>query len=174
MPTSLTPEQVAAVHRVVKAAAHAQGIRRSAMHAEIRFHEGRPHLLEIAVRPGGGGLDYMARLSAGYSPIEAVMDVARGVRPAVAHYRPTEVHTAAMCLLCDSGRIESIDVPAGLADSDRLFFFKITARPGDLIRRPPDGNSILGFLGATGESLESAMRTATRLAGSIDVRLAPA
>ncbi len=173
-PTSLTPEQVAAVHRVVKAAAHAQGIRRSAMHAEIRFHEGRPHLLEIAVRPGGGGLDYMARLSAGYSPIEAVMDVARGVRPAVAHYRPTEVHTAAMCLLCNSGRIESIDVPAGLADSDRVLFLKITARPGDVIRRPPDGNSILGFLGATGESLEDAMRTATRLAGSIDVRLSPA
>ena len=47
-PTSLSPADLAEVHRVVTAAAHAQGLRRSAMHAEVRFHEGRPHLLEIA------------------------------------------------------------------------------------------------------------------------------
>ena len=141
------------------------------MHAEVRFHRGRPHLLEIAARPGGGGLDYMARLSAGYNPIAAVRDVAAGIRPDVRHYTPTEVHTAAMCLLCDSGRVVEVRVPAEVTGSDRLFFFKITARPGDVIRRPPAGNSILGFLGATGTSFDDAMRTATDLAGRIDVEL---
>src|SRR5205807_5610950 len=45
-PTSLSPEQVAAVHRVITEAARAQGIGRSVMHAEVRYHQGRPHLLE--------------------------------------------------------------------------------------------------------------------------------
>jgi biotin carboxylase len=168
-PTDLAPDQLAAVHRVVKAGAHAQGLRRSAMHAEIRFHNGQPHLLEIAARPGGGGLDFMARISAGYNPIRAVMDVARGVRPDVAHYHPTDVHTAAMCLICPPGRVARVDVPPEVTDAERLFFFKITARPGDVILRPPEGNSILGFLGATGESFDDAMRTATDLAGRINV-----
>jgi biotin carboxylase len=170
-PTALSPEEVAEVHRVVEAGARAQGLRRAVMHAEVRFHQGRPHLVEIAVRPGGGGLDHMARLSAGYDPIAAVRDVAAGSKPEVRHYQPTETHTAAMCLLCDSGRIERIHVPEEVSGEPRVFFFKITARPGDVIRRPPEGNSILGFLGATGDSLDDALNLATELAGRVIVDL---
>jgi hypothetical protein len=141
------------------------------MHAEVRFHQGRPHLLEIAARPGGGGLDYFARISAGYSPIEVLIDVARGVRPNVTHYRPTGVHTAGTCLICAPGRIEEITVPATVTDSDRIFFFKITAKPGDVIRRPPEGNNILGFLCTTGESFDDAIQAARELAEQIDVRV---
>jgi biotin carboxylase len=170
-PTSLAPDQLAAVHRVIAAAARAQGIRRSVMHAEVRFHQGTPHLLEIAARPGGGGLDYFARISAGYSPIEVLIDVARGVRPQVSHYRPTGVHTAGTCLISPPGRIEEITVPATVTESDRIFFFKITAKPGDVIRRPPAGNNILGFLCTTGESFDDAIRAARELAEQIDVRM---
>ncbi|MGC9537116.1 ATP-grasp domain-containing protein [Streptomyces sp. UG1] len=171
-PTALSPQQVEAVHAVVAAGARAQGLTRSVMHAEVRFHEGRPHLVEIAVRPGGGGLDHMARISAGYDPIAAVADVARGVRPKVEPYRPTGVHTAAMCLLPpSSGRVERLRVPDDVADRDDLFFLKVTAKPGDLVRRPPEGNSILGFLGVTGTSFEEAMSTANELAGRIEAEL---
>jgi biotin carboxylase len=170
-PTSLTPEQVIAVHALVTAGVRAQGLTRSALHAEVRFHEDRPYLLEIAVRPGGGGLDHMARVSAGYDPIKAVMDVARGVRPQVRHFSPTEVHTAAMCLICGPGTIESIGVPPEVAEADALMFLKIMAQPGDVIRRPPDGNNILGGIGATGTSFDDAMGTANDLAGKIEVTL---
>lgn len=170
-PTSLDRDQLAAVHRVIKAAAHAQGIRRSVMHAEVRFHRGVPHLLEIAVRPGGGGLDHFARISAGYSPIRVLMDVACGIRPDVGHYRPTGVHTAGTCLISGPGRVEEITVPAAVTDSDRVFFFKITAKPGDVIKRPPHGNNILGFLCTTGTSFEDAIAEACELAGQIEIRL---
>lgn len=170
-PTTLTTEQLTEVQRVVRTAAHAQGLRRAVLHAEVRFHAGRPHLLEIAVRPGGGGLDYMARLSGGYCPIRALMAVACGVRPEVGHYRPTGLHTAAMCLVCGPGRVREIAVPDEVRDAAELFFFKITARPGDLIRRPPEGNSILGFLGTTGTGFDDAMNAATDLANKIKVTL---
>jgi biotin carboxylase len=168
-PTSLTPEQVAAVHRVVRAGAHAQGLRRSVMHAEIRFHRGEPYLLEIAIRPGGGGLDLIAQITASHNPIRAVMDVARGSTPRVRHYRPTGVHVTAMCLISDAGQIVSVDVPIDVAESERVFFLKVTAKPGDVIRRPPEGNSILGFLGTTGTSLEDARETMLDYASKINV-----
>ena len=172
-PTALDADQLAAVHEVVTAAAHGQGLRRSVMHAEVRFHQGRPHMLEIAVRPGGGGLDYFARLSAGYCPIRATMAVAAGVRPeGVRHYRPTGVHLAGTCLIGGPGRIEQITVPPSVADSDRVFFLKITAKPGDVVRRPPDGNNILGFLCTSGSTFDEAIATAYEFAGRIDVRLA--
>ena len=172
-PTGLDADQLAAVHEVVTAAAHGQGLRRSVMHAEVRFHHGRPHMLEIAVRPGGGGLDYFARLSAGYCPIRATMAVAEGVKPqGVHHYRPTGVHLAGTCLIGGPGRIEQISVPPSVAESDRVFFLKITAKPGDVVRRPPDGNNILGFLCTSGSTFDEAIATAYEFAGRIDVRLA--
>ncbi|MEU8226553.1 ATP-grasp domain-containing protein [Kribbella sp. NPDC048915] len=170
-PTTLDADQLAKVHQVVTAAAHAQGLRRSVMHAEVRFHRGVPHLLEIAVRPGGGGLDYFARLSTGYCPIRATMAVAAGIKPEVQHYKPTGVHLAGTCLISGPGRIEQITVPSAVAESDRVFFLKITAQPGDLIKRPPDGNNILGFLCTSGATFDEAIRTAYEFAGQIDVRL---
>lgn len=172
-PTALTPEQVDEVHGVVAAAVRAHGTRRSVLHAEIRFHQGRPHLIEMAVRPGGGGLDQMARLSAGHDPVRAVAHVAAGARPGVDHYRPTGIHTAALCLLGPAGRLEAITVPDDVSAHPDLFFLKLTARPGDVVRRPPHGNTVLGFLGTSGTSLEDTLTTATQLAGRIDVRVSP-
>ncbi|HET6211566.1 MAG TPA: ATP-grasp domain-containing protein [Micromonosporaceae bacterium] len=170
-PTALTPEQVADVHALVTAGVHAQGLHRSTLHAEVRFHEGKPFLLEIAVRPGGGGLDHMARMSAGYDPIKAVMDVARGVRPDVHHYHPTDVHTAAMILLCPSGTIESVNVPPEVSDAKEILHVKIMARSGDVIKRPPYGNDVLGGFGVIGTSFDDAMRIANELAGKIEIKM---
>lgn len=173
-PTALTATQLEAVRAVVTRGAHAQGLHRSVMHAEIRFHHGEPYILEIAARPGGGGLDHMARLSAGYCPIRAAMDVARGERPFARAYTPTKVHTAAMVLLCSEGRVERIHIPGDVREDDRVFFVKILARPGDTILRPPRGNNIVGFLGTQGESFAAAMHAAEQAAAAIRVDLQPA
>jgi biotin carboxylase len=170
-PTSLGPDDVAKVHRVVKAGVHAQGLRRSVMHAEVRFHRGEPYLLEIAARVGGGGLDAIARITADHDPIRAVVDIGRGVRPTVRHFQPTGVHITAMCLICDGGVVKHIDVPADVSESEKAFLLKITARPGDVIRRPPNGNTIFGFLGTTGTSMEDAFATMNDFADRITVTL---
>ncbi|MEU4215436.1 ATP-grasp domain-containing protein [Actinoplanes sp. NPDC026623] len=171
-PTSLGPDDLAEVHAAVAAAARGQGLRRSVMHAEVRFHEGRPYLLEIAARVGGGGLDEIARLTAAHDPIKAVRDIAVGRRPDVRHYQPTGTHLTAMCLISDAGVVEHVEVPPEVSESDKVFLLKITARPGDVIKRPPDGNTILGFLGTTGTSQDDALATMNRLAERIVVRFA--
>jgi D-alanine-D-alanine ligase-like ATP-grasp enzyme len=171
-PSTQTPEQLAEFHRVVELAAHAQGLRRSVMHAEVRYHEGRPYVVEIAIRPGGGGLDLVARICADYSPIEAVMDVARGVKPRVHHYRPTGVYMMGTCLISEAGTVEYVTVPAEIVQSPHTLMAKITAHPGDVILRPPDGNNILGFLILIGDSADGVKRTLEEFAAKIDVKLA--
>lgn len=170
-PTSLTREQLEEVHGVVAAAAYSQGLRRSVMHAEIRFHEGRAHMLEIAIRPGGGGLDLVARVTADYCPIRAVMDVARGVKPRVQQYTPTGVHMMGTCVISQGGQVEYVTVPDEVRDSPQTLMAKITARPGDLIRRPPEGNNILGFLIITGTSYDDVKHTLESYADMIRVKM---
>jgi biotin carboxylase len=170
-PSSLTREQLDEFQRIVALAARAQGLRRSVMHAEVRFHHDKPHLVEIAIRPGGGGLDLVARACADYSPIEAVMDVARGVKPKVQHYQPNGVHMMGTCLISEAGQVEYVNVPAEVSESPHTLMAKITARQGDIIRRPPDGNNILGFLILKGDSAEGVKRTLEEFAAKIDVKM---
>jgi hypothetical protein len=170
-PTSLTDAQLAEIKQIITAAAQAQGLHRSVMHAEIRFHQGRPHLVEMAIRPGGGGLDMVARVTADYCPIRASMDIARGVRPQVSHYRPTGVYMMGTCLICEAGELEYVSVPPEVSESDRTLLARITARPGAIIKRPPDGNNILGFLVVTGASADEVKQTLEEFAAKVEVKL---
>ncbi|HEX8081503.1 MAG TPA: ATP-grasp domain-containing protein [Jatrophihabitans sp.] len=170
-PTTLTGDQLAEIKQVITAAALAHGLHRSVMHAEIRFHRDKPYLVEIAVRPGGGGLDMVARVTAGYCPILATMDVARGIRPQVGDYRPTGVHMMGTCLICQAGELEYVSVPAEVSESDRTLLARITAHPGAIIQRPPDGNNILGFLVVTGDSADEVKQTLEDYASKIEVKL---
>lgn len=172
-PTSLTPDQVESVRAAVETAARGQGLARSVLQVEVRFHHGRPYLVEIGARPGGGGLDRMARLSAGHDPIRCLVDVAAGRRPALRHYQPTGVHTAAMVLLCAPGRIERIDIPDDLPGAAEVFLFRLSAKPDDVIRRPPEGNEILGFLGTIGPSRAAALASLNYFARCIEAHVAP-
>lgn len=170
-PTSLTDAELTEIREIISDAAAAHGLRRSVMHAEIRLHQGRPHLVEIAIRPGGGGLDLVARTTADYCPIRATMDVARGIRPDISHYRPTGVHMMGTCLISEGGELEWVNVPPEVSESDRTLLARITARPGAIIRRPPDGNNILGFLIVIGRSHAETKQTMEDFADQIEVKL---
>jgi biotin carboxylase len=171
-PTRLGDSELRQVHQALTAAARGQGLRRSVLHAEVRFDSGRPHILEVTPRPGGGGLERMARTSAGYDPIQAHVDVACGRRPRVRGYQPTGVCTAAHPLVCAPGTITSVEVPPEVASAPELLFCRLAAGPGAVIRRPPEGNALVGFIGAIGRSHEDAMNSAVELAGRITVTVA--
>jgi biotin carboxylase len=170
-PTRLSDKDMAEIRSVVEAAVRAQGVRRSTLHAEIRYHQGRPHLVEMAIRPGGGALDMVARVTADYCPIRAVMDVARGVKPRVQHYTPTGVYMMGTCLICQAGEVEYVSIPDDIVNSEWTLMAKATATPGTIIKRPPDGNSILGFLVVTGHSYEDVENRLEDYASRIEVKL---
>jgi hypothetical protein len=77
-----------------------------------------------------------------------------------------------MCLLSEAGVVERVDVPEEVRDSHQVFLLKVTARPGDVIKRPPHGNTILGFLGTTGRSRAEALAAMNDAAHRIAVTFA--
>ncbi|MFC4160860.1 ATP-grasp domain-containing protein [Chitinimonas lacunae] len=170
-PTDMTPEQIAKVHKAVHQGALAQGLKRSVMHAEIRFHQGEPFILEIAARPGGGGLDHMARISAGYCPLMATVNIAAGKRPANSAYTPTGKDTFALCLISAAGEIANITIPAEVSEDPMVFMLKMVVTPGSRIRRPPYGNDIAGFLGVSGLSREETEAKAKAYASAITFQM---
>jgi biotin carboxylase len=168
-PTDLAERDLQQMHAAVHAGAVAQGLTRSVMHAEIRFHQGLPYIVEIAARPGGGGLDFMARLSAGYCPIRAVIDIASGQKPDYLGYNPTGKHTFALCLISDPGHIEAIHVPDNITQDPDTFMLKVISHPGTVIKRPPLGNDIIGFLGIMGDSRQETEDKAMLYSGQVIV-----
>lgn len=157
-PSSLTEKHYGEITALVQHAVAAQGILTAPIHAEVRFHDGEPYIVEIAIRPGGGGLNLMAELSFGYDPLEMVARLACAERPNWRNGGPTGHHAAAACLIGPEGRIASIAGADVLQADDAVFFFKLVSKPGDLILRPPHGNTIVGFLGVQAQSEADAMR----------------
>lgn len=173
-PTALPAEQIAAVAKAIFLGAKAQGIERGVLHAELRFHDGKPYIVEIAARPGGGSLQYMAKISYGYCSIGAALGVAEGNPPSeIPALRPTGRVAVGLTMLCDEGRLESIEIPPGLLPQPEIFNFTVLPKAGSVIKRPPNGNDIFAFIGATGQTLDAALRNAASVAAQIRVRFEP-
>lgn len=170
-PTSLAPEQLSELQQAVHMGAVAQGLERSIMHAEIRYHHNKPYIIEIAARAGGGGLDFMARISSKYCPIKAMLDIATGVKPEYAFYEKSGTDTFALCLISNAGVVESIEVPDEVKNDPAVFMLKLLVKKGNHIKRPPYGNDIIGFLGVTGKSYAESEQKAISYSKEIIVRL---
>ena len=171
-PTSLNPEQLNDLAFAVHKGALAQGLDRSIMHAEIRYHAGKPYIIEIAARAGGGGLDFMARISSDYCPIKTMLDISVGKKPTYSNYASTGIDTFALCLICEAGRIESIEISEVIKKDPAVFMLKLIAGEGSVIKRPPLGNDIIGFIGVSGKSYEETEVKAISYSKKINVRLA--
>ena len=76
------------------------------------------------------------------------------------------------CLICDEGQLEYVRIPADITGAEQTLMAAATARPGDVILRPPNGNNVLGFLIVTGTSAEDAQHRLEDFADKIEVKLA--
>ena len=170
-PSSLSAEHHSKITALVQQAVAAQGINTAPIHAEVRFHNNEPYIVEIAIRPGGGGLNLMAELSFGYDPLAMVARLATGMPPNWQHSGPTGCHTAAACLMGPEGRITAMHGADTLADDPSVFFFKLVSHVGDTMLRPPHGNSIVGFLGVTATSKTAAVAALKSTSALLDIRV---
>jgi hypothetical protein len=170
-PSRLAPSIVEAVTACVQAAVTAQGVESAPIHAEVRFHDGAPFIVEVAVRPGGGGLNRMAEISYGYDPLRVVAELALGRDPAHRHAGPLGVHTVAACVIGPEGVVRAIRGEERLGAREDVFFLKLVARPGTELLRPPRGNSIVGFLGVTGATEEAALGTLNAVSAMLTIEM---
>lgn len=171
-PTALDSEQRRLVVAAVEAGANAQGLKLAVVHAEVRFHHGKPHILEIAARPGGGSIPHVAKAAYGYCSVTAALRVATGTVPDFAG-EPTGVTAIALNMLCPEGRIGSIKVPEWVRSHPDVINFWITSAPGSTVLRPPHGNDTLGLLGTKGRDQQAALQLADKVTAALEVVMEP-
>jgi biotin carboxylase len=172
-PSALSEAVIEQVREAVRVGAAAQGIRRGVMHAEIRLHQGRPHIVEIAARIGGGSLFRMARLAYGYCPLWAAYQVALDRKPDFPQLRKTGEVTVGLTMLCPGGRLMKLETPPEVLGDPRIFNYQVVRKVGDVIQRPPHGNDMLGYIGTTGPSLRDAIELADRSFQKVRFELQP-
>ena len=84
--------------------------------------------------------------------------------------KPTGKVAVGLTMLCDEGRLEAVEIPPEILTNPEIFNFTILPKVGAVIRRPPNGNDIFAYIGATGASLDAALRNAADVATQIRIR----
>lgn len=173
MPTRLNEQQLEQIRQIVLAGAKAQGIQRSVIHPEIRFHNGKPYLVEIGARAGGGPLSHMSRFAYDHCPIKATLEIGLNQKPNCSNLAATGGITVAIALVCEEGRINAITIPDDIEADEKILYFKLFVSKGDTIRRPPNGNELMGQIAATGRSVTEAFNIAMHYYQKIKISVIP-
>jgi biotin carboxylase len=157
------------LQEALQAGVQAQGITHGVVHAEFRFHNGKPYIVEIAARVGGGSLYKMAQISYDYCPIKTAFMVASNKQPNKQALSASGKFSVGLTMLCESGKVKRIHVPEAVLNHSQVFNLAIVLKAGSYCHRPPEGNDVLGYIGTIGESQEEAIALAAELSSQIQI-----
>jgi hypothetical protein len=144
-------------------AVRALGITEGPVHAELRYNEHGPWLIELAARPIGGRCSAVLRFGdAGVSLEEIILRHALGM-PIPSLQREPLAAGVMMIPIPGAGTLREV---RGVAEAKRVPLIEdvqITAHPGERLVPFPDGARYPGFIFARGETapvVETALREA--------------
>jgi biotin carboxylase len=162
-PSRLPAAQQASIMETARRAVRALGLTHGPVHAEFRWNDAGPWVIEIAPRPIGGLCSRALRFGAEKILLEDLL-VRHALGFPVAQFeRETEASGVMMIPVPQSGILEDV---AGLEEAQAVpgvTEIQITARLRDFIAAWPEGSSYLGFIFARGENpggVEAALRLA--------------
>jgi len=171
-PSRLGAGDLAAAHSAVGAATRALGLRQGPIHAEVRVHQGRASVIEVAARTIGGLCARTLAFGAGRSLEELVIAEALGIelgdldrRAGAAGVLMVPIPRAGILRGVD-GRDRALAVP-GITD------FEVTIALGRAVAPVPEGNRYLAFVFASGDRPEDVEQALRRAWACIDVRVDP-
>jgi biotin carboxylase len=160
------------------AAACALGLREGPIHAELRWNERGPFLIEVAARSIGGLCSRTLRFGTDMSLEELILRQALGFPIDAA--RESRAGGVMMIPIPSAGHLRAVDGVEAASAVPGIEKVEITARMNHPLVPLPEGDSYLGFIFARGETpdaVEAALRDAHgRLRFEIvpEMRLAPA
>jgi biotin carboxylase len=146
-------------------AVRALGITEGPIHAELRYNERGPWLIEIAARPIGGRCSAVLRFGdQGISLEEIILRHALGM-PMPSLQRERLAAGVMMIPIPGAGVLKEVRGVAEAKAVPLIEDVQITAHPGERLVPFPEGSRYPGFVFARGETpamVESALRTAHR------------
>ncbi len=166
-PARVTADVQTRVERVVADAAAALGLREGPVHAEVRVHDDRVWVIEVAARSIGGLCARALRFGAGISLEEVILRHALGQNLAFGEAgglaRQTMASGVMMLPIRTAGRLVGVQGQDAARAVPGVVGLEITIVPGREVRPLPEGDRYLGFLFAradTPDVVEAALRTA--------------
>lgn len=169
----VTPSMVPAalqksIGECAERAVRAMGISDGPIHAELRYNERGPWLIELAVRPIGGRCSAVLRFGdTGVSLEEVIVRHALGM-PIPSLQRERRAAGVMMIPIPGAGTLTEVSGVAEAKAVPLIEDVQITAHPGERLVPFPEGSRYPGFIFARGETpaaVEAALRAAHQKLG---------
>jgi biotin carboxylase len=140
-----------AIAQEAQDACAALGLRHGPVHVEMRIHDGVPWLLEVAARSIGGLCSKALKFGSGQSLEELVLRHALGLDPGYPE-RESQASGVLMLPIEQAGVLREVRGQEAALKIPGVTGLTMSLRKGARVMPPPEGNSYLGFLFATGDS----------------------
>src|SRR5205809_1636495 len=164
-PSRLPQRAQAALGACARDAVVALGIREGPVHAELRWNESGPWLLELAARSIGGRCSAALRFGAGETSLEEIIIRHALGMPLPSLERERQASGVMMIPVPTTGVLRELRGVAAARTVPLIEDVVITAHPGQMLLPWPEGWRYPGFIFARGETpevVEVALRTAHR------------
>jgi len=171
-PSRHSAGDLAAATDAVAGAARAMGLVDGPVHAEVRLHDGRASVIEVAARTIGGLCARTLTFGTGHSLEELVIAHALDI-PLDATARRREAAGVLMIPVPAAGVLQEVAGQQAALAIPGITALEITVAAGRMVAPPPEGNRYLGFVFARGlrpSDVEAALRAART---AIDVVVEP-
>ena len=161
-PSRLPADAQESLRAAAGAAAAALGLREGPVHAELRWNDGGPCLIEVAARSIGGLCSRTLRFGADISLEELILRHAFGM-PVEADGDSGRASGVMMIPIPAAGHLRGVEGVEAASSMPGIETIEITARMNHPLVPLPEGDSYLGFIFARGETpefVEQALRAA--------------
>ena len=164
-PSRLPQRAQAALGACAHDAVVALGLREGPVHAELRWNESGPWLIELAARSIGGRCSAALRFGAGETSLEEIIIRHALGMPLPSLERERQASGVIMIPVPTTGVLRELRGVAAARTVPLIEDVVITAHPGQMLVPWPEGWRYPGFIfarGETPEAVEAALRTAHR------------
>jgi biotin carboxylase len=154
-------EHVAVVDAAIRGL-HALGVQRGPTYTQVRSGPGGAHLVETALRLGGGLDPDVTYLATGISLYRRIVGVALGRDDWETAGREAEAHGGAVgrFIVAEPGRVEAVDGLTEARELPGIVGAEVYVQPGDTVHPLTDGSKRAGHVLAVGRDRDEAERHA--------------
>lgn len=168
-PSRLSPNDLGAVLAATAAATAALGLVDGPVHAEVRVHDGRATVIEVAARTIGGLCSRALSFSTGRSLEELVIAHALGLP--LGATGALGASGVLMVPIPRAGTLVGVDGQAEARQVPGVIDVQITIAPGRAVAPVPEGNRYLGFVFARDSTPSRVEKALRRAWDCLDVRV---
>jgi biotin carboxylase len=175
LPSRLIPGEQARVRELVQRATEAFAVRSGVVKGDIVLCDGRPYVIEIALRLSGGYLcTHEIPLSTGVDFVGQAIRIALGETPEPQALQPRwNTGVAQRWMFPAPGRVRRIAGAEAVASRPEVALCEIRIAEGDVLAPPSSHNTRAGVVIATGATSEQAVALAREAVADVEIETEP-